>query len=110
MSDKQDAEVSWLKALIENNDTVRSRAFDLVIQALIVVSLVTFSVETLPDLTPQTRSLLRTIEVSTVAVFTVEYILRIIVADNKLAFVTSFYGIVDLLAILPFYVASRPVG
>jgi voltage-gated potassium channel len=77
MSNRQDAEISWLKQVIENNDTVQGRAFDLVIQALIIVSLVTFSVETLPDLSPRTRSLLRTIEVATVAVFTVEYVLRI---------------------------------
>jgi voltage-gated potassium channel len=103
---KQDAEVLWLKQVIERNDTVQGRAFDLTIQALIIVSLATFSVETLPDLSAQTRSLLRTIEVITVAVFTVEYALRIILADNKLRFITSFYGAFDLLAILPFYVAS----
>ncbi len=74
MSDTQDAEVSWLKQVIENSDTVQGRAFDFTIQALIIVSLVTFSVETLPDLLAQTRSLLRTIEVATVGVFTVEYV------------------------------------
>ena len=106
MNTEQDAEGSWLKQVIERSDTAQGRAFDLTIQALIIVSLATFSVETLPDLSAQTRSLLRTIEVITVAVFSVEYALRIVLADNKLRFITSFYGVVDLLAILPFYVAS----
>jgi len=47
MSDKQDAEVSWLKQVVEDSDTVPGQAFDLAIQALIIVSLVAFSVETL---------------------------------------------------------------
>jgi len=38
-------------------------------------------------------------------VFTIEYILRIYVADNKLRFIFSFFGIIDFLAILPFYLA-----
>ena len=95
-----------LKRIIENNDTKRGRVFDLAIQALIVVSLVTFSVETLPGLTETTLRWLRRIEIATVSIFTIEYILRIIVANRKLAFIFSFYGLVDLLSILPFYIAS----
>jgi voltage-gated potassium channel len=41
-----------------------------------------------------------------VAIFTIEYLLRIYAAENRAKFVFSFYGIVDLLAILPFYLAS----
>ena len=98
--------VSLLKQIVEQNDTVRGRSFDLAIQILIVVSLMTFSIETLPDLSPFARSVLHTIEFVTVIIFTAEYILRIAVADNKVGFVTSFFGVIDLLAILPFYLAS----
>jgi voltage-gated potassium channel len=70
------------------------------------VSLVSFSIETLPDLQSSTRKVLRYIEIVTVAIFTVEYLLRIIVADRKLRFIFSFYGIIDLVAILPFYIAT----
>jgi voltage-gated potassium channel len=94
-----------LKGVVEKSDSGLGRVFDLFIQALIVISLVTFSVETLPDLTSETRRLLRQIEVIVVVVFTVEYLLRLYVADRKLRFVFSFYGLIDLLAILPFYVA-----
>ena len=95
-----------LKDIIDNNDTFRGRFFDLAIQVLIVVSLITFSVETLPDLSAKTQNLLHAIEIATVAIFTIEYAQRVIVADNKIRFITSFFGIVDVLAILPFYVAS----
>ena len=38
--------------------------------------------------------------------FTVEYLLRIFVSDNKIKFIFSFYGLVDLFAILPFYLST----
>ncbi|NQT38218.1 MAG: ion transporter, partial [Planctomycetes bacterium] len=46
------------------------------------------------------------VEVVTVALFTIEYGLRITVADKRLGFIFSFYGLVDLVAILPFYVST----
>jgi voltage-gated potassium channel len=95
-----------IKRIVERNDTTQGRLFDLTIQALIVLSLVSFSVETLPNLSERLHRLLRIVEIATVAIFTVEYLLRIGVADSKLRFATSFYGLVDLAAILPFYVAS----
>ena len=95
-----------LKQIIEQRDTVRGRTFDLAIQALIVVSLITFSIETLPDLSPTLRNLLHAIELITVVILTVEYILRVIIADNKIRFITSFFGVIDLVAILPFYVTA----
>lgn len=95
-----------IKAVIEQTDTRAGRLFDLFIQALIVLSLVSFSIETLPSLSTQAHEILRTIEIVTVAIFTVEYLLRIAVADRRLGYMLSFFGIVDLVAILPFYIAS----
>jgi len=95
-----------LKEIIESNDTRQGRVFDLVIQTLIIISLISFSVETLPELAASTQHILRYIEIITVGIFTIEYLLRIFVADRKLAFIFSFYGIVDLLAILPFYITT----
>lgn len=94
------------KQIIENNDTPQGRIFDLFIQFLILVSLVSFSVETLPNLSGQTIRILKYIEVFTVSIFTLEYLSRIVVADRKFKFVFSFYGIIDFLAILPFYLPT----
>ncbi|MBQ0770072.1 MAG: ion transporter [Bizionia sp.] len=94
-----------IKAIIEINDNTSSRVFAFFIQALILLSVITFSVETLPELEPDTRFLLRIFETFSVVVFSIEYILRIYVSDKKLKFIFSFYGIIDLLSILPFYVA-----
>jgi voltage-gated potassium channel len=95
-----------LKKIVEENDTKAGRNFDLVIQALIVVSLVSFSIETLPDLSASAQSVLGLIELTTVTAFTIEYLLRLVVADKKLKFVFSFFGLIDLLAIIPFYIST----
>jgi voltage-gated potassium channel len=83
-----------------------ARQRHLIIQCLIIVSLISFSIETLSNLSGQARSILRNIEIATVLVFTVEYLARLVVVDRKLQFVFSFFGLVDLIAILPFYIAS----
>ncbi len=94
-----------LKRIIEENDTTAGKTFDFFIQFLIVLSLVSFSIETLPDLSVNTKIILNIAEVITVAIFTIEYLLRLIVADKKLKVIFSFYGLIDLIAILPFYIA-----
>ena len=94
-----------LKTLVERHDTPAGKAFDLSIQALIILSLFTFSMETLPNLDPEVRRVLAYFETITVILFTIEYALRLYVADRRFSYIFSFYGIVDLLAIMPFYLS-----
>lgn len=94
-----------VKNIVEINDSRLSRYFAFFIQALILISVITFSVETIPDLKPQTRTILKSIELFSIIVFTIEYVLRIFVADSKPKFIFSFFGIIDFLAILPFYLS-----
>ncbi|MCK0108753.1 ion transporter [Flavobacteriaceae bacterium S0825] len=96
---------AFIKSFVEFNDNKLSKWFAFFIQALILLSLITFSVETLPNLKPQTQTALRAIEIFCVVVFTIEYILRIYVADSKPKFIFSFFGLIDLVAILPFYLS-----
>ncbi len=95
-----------IKAIVEKNDTALGRAFDLIVQALIVMSIVTFSIETLPDLEDNTIELLKITEAAIVIIFTLEYLLRLYVADRKAKYIFSFYGLIDLIAIIPFYISS----
>lgn len=88
------------------NGTVSFGRLDYAIQVLIILSLASFAVETLPDLTESQRRYLYWFEVATVAIFTVEYVTRIVLTHPKRAYALSFFGIVDLLAILPFYLAA----
>jgi len=95
-----------MKEIIERSDTTAGKLFDLFIQLLIIFSLIAFSIETLPDLTPATREILHVLEIVSIAIFTLEYLLRLAVSNSKLKFMFSFYGLIDLLAILPFYLST----
>ncbi|MEO1082268.1 MAG: ion transporter [Pseudomonadota bacterium] len=73
------------------------------IQILIVLSIAAFTIETLPTLSPATRQLLHGFEAFAIGIFTAEYLLRLWMAEHRLRFIFSFFGIIDLLVILPFY-------
>jgi voltage-gated potassium channel len=99
--------MSLLKTIVERSDTHWGRMFDLFIQALILISLLCFSMETLPGLSPEMHWWLERVEIATIMIFTVEYLLRICAADRPLHYIFSFYGLIDLLAILPFYITAE---
>ena len=92
-----------LRRLIEDNTSKKGRIFDYSIQALIILSLIAFSIETLPNISKATIHALEVFEWICILVFTIEYILRIYVARKPLKYIFSFYGFIDLIAILPFY-------
>ncbi len=94
-----------LKSVIEDTNTKAGKIFDICIQTLIFASLVAFSIGTIPDLPEKTVKGLRIFEIVSVVIFSIEYILRIIVSDKKLKYIFSLYGIIDLLAVLPFYLS-----
>ena len=65
----------YIKSIVEINDNRLSKYFGFLIQVLILLSIITFSIETVPDLKPETRNILHLIEVFCVIVFTIEYVL-----------------------------------
>lgn len=80
--------------------------WDYIIQALIVLSLVAFAVETVPGLSQASRDVLFVFEIVTVGVFTLEYVLRVALCRPAGRYAFSFFGFVDLIAILPFYLST----
>lgn len=95
-----------IRSLVDDTEHTSGKVFAFLIQFLIIISLVSFSVGTLPDLPSTVKKLLYLIEVITVIIFTIEYVLRLIAANRTFKFVFSFYGLVDLAAILPFYIST----
>jgi voltage-gated potassium channel len=79
---------------------------EIFIQALIVLSLLSFALETVKTLPPAVRIGLEIFEGFCIAVFTVEYLLRLKLSTSARAYAFSFYGFIDLLAIVPYYVAA----
>ena len=95
-----------IKIIIERRDTKIGRIFDYSIQAFIFISIISFAFETIQNLNPEFLKILYIEEIILVIIFTIEYLLRIYVADNKIKFIFSFYGLIDLFAVLPFYINS----
>ncbi len=94
-----------INLLLNDTKNKKARTLSMFIQTLIVISLILSSVNTLPNLSNAQIQMLELFEIITVLLFTTEYIVRIVVSDSKLKYVFSFYGIIDLLAVLPFYLA-----
>lgn len=76
-----------------------------ILAALIIFSVVTFSLETLPELDIKTRHVLDYCEYVVITIFTAEYFYRIKKSEKKLKFIISPYGLIDLFAILPFFLS-----
>ncbi|MEZ5007578.1 MAG: ion transporter [Chitinophagales bacterium] len=95
-----------LRSIVEDNTTFRGRIFDYTVQVLIIISLIAFSIETLPNNSSLVIKILKYIELVCIVIFSFEYITRIYVAKNPLKYIFSFYGLIDLLAIIPFYLPT----
>ncbi|MFM1921805.1 MAG: hypothetical protein RLZZ303_3439, partial [Candidatus Hydrogenedentota bacterium] len=93
-----------IKHIIESSESFEGRVFDLFIQICIIVSLISFAFDTLPGLSAESQALLQKIEVASISIFTAEYILRVLVARPTSSYLLSFFGIVDFLAIAPFWI------
>ena len=61
-----------LRVIIEESDTKAGRNFDLFVQLLVLISLVSFSIETLPSLNPGLQIFLGWVETVTILIFTLE--------------------------------------
>jgi voltage-gated potassium channel len=96
---------SQLHTIIFEADTPAGRWFDVVLLGLILVSIVVVSLETIPGLSLAGRDLLRTAEWVLTGIFTLEYLFRLIAVRRPLAYAASFFGVVDLVAILPTWVS-----
>jgi voltage-gated potassium channel len=92
-----------LRIIIEDNTSLNGRIFDYIIQTLIFLSIIAFTISTFPDNSAITIEVLNIFELFCVIIFSIEYLLRVYVSRKPLRYIFSFYGIIDLLAILPFY-------
>ena len=97
--------MNFINKILFDQTSKSGKRFEFFIQTLIVISLLNFSFLTLPNLSDKIVKTLELIEIITVIVFSIEYIMRIIFSKQRIKFVFSFFGIVDFLAILPFYLS-----
>lgn len=94
-----------LHEIIFEADTFTGKLFDKVLFVLIGASVIAVMLETIPLLSPETRILLYRLEWAFTIIFTIEYFTRIWIVRNSAKYIFSFYGLIDLLAILPTYLS-----
>ncbi len=91
--------------VIYEADTPAGKAFDVGLILLIVCSVVVVMFESMAGVRARYGALLRALEWGITAIFTVEYVLRLLCVARPGAYARSFFGLVDLFAILPTYVS-----
>lgn len=96
---------SRLHEVIFESDTAAGRAFDVGLLLAIAASVVAVVLESVPEIRHEHGRWLRATEWTLTVAFTIEYGLRLMVVDRPWRYATSFYGVVDLLSIVPTYLA-----
>ncbi|MEM9415461.1 MAG: ion transporter [Planctomycetota bacterium] len=85
-------------------DTGQGKTFDIVLIVAILASVVVIMFETVKPIRAEYGTLLVVLEWFFTILFTIEYVLRLISVRRPLRYAFSFFGIIDLLSILPTYV------
>lgn len=94
-----------LHEVIFESDTPAGRYFDLALIWLILLSVATVLLESVREVRGQYGKLLYALEWLFTLLFTVEYFLRLLSVRRPLRYARSFFGVIDLLAIIPTYLS-----
>lgn len=99
---------SWrakLHEIIFEADTPAGKAFDVGLIVCIVLSTLCVMLDSMRELRTAYGATLNRLEWGFTLLFTAEYLVRLVAVRRPLKYATSFYGIVDLLSILPTYLS-----
>ena len=99
-----------LHTVIFEADTRAGKAFDVVLLVAILASIVAVCLESVPSIRAEHGALLKRIEWGLTIAFTAEYILRLACVSRPMGYARSFYGVVDLVSILPSYLGLLFAG
>ncbi len=94
-----------LHEIIYESATPAGKAFDVALLFFIAASLVVVALDSVPGMHARHGALFYTLEWLFTFIFTLEYLLRLLVIEKPLRFVLSPLGLVDLLAIIPSYLS-----
>lgn len=99
-----------LHEIIFETDTPAGKAFDVALLVAIVLSVMAAVLESVRSIRSDYGPTLLLIEWFFTVLFTIEYVLRLVCVGRPLAYARSFFGVVDLLAILPTYLSLGVAG
>ena len=98
----------WRRKLfivIFGTDTRAGKNFDIILLWVIMLSILVVMIESVADIRQKYGYLLRILEWVFTVIFTIEYIARIISIGKPWHYITSFYGIIDFLSVIPTYLS-----
>ena len=110
MSTTHDGWRAHVHEVVFEADTPAGRAFDLLLFVSIVASVTAVLLESVESIRVEHGALLRAIEWFFTGLFTVEYVVRLVVIGRPWRYAISTFGLIDLLAILPTYLSLVFVG
>ena len=99
-----------LYKIIFEADTPAGKIFDLLLLFIILLSVVLVLLESVPSIAANYIHILRPLEWGITGIFTLEYILRIYIVKKPIRYIFSFYGIIDLLSVIPTYLSLIIAG
>lgn len=99
-----------LYEIIFEADTRSGKIFDILLLIIILISIALVMLESVPAISNNYQNLLRIAEWFITVIFTIEYIFRILIVKKPFRYIFSFYGIIDLLSVLPTYIGLVLVG
>jgi voltage-gated potassium channel len=94
-----------LYVVIFRHDTDVGRAFDIALMVAIALSILAAMAESVDSINAEYGRLIRGAEWAFTVLFTVEYVLRLACVSRPALYATSFFGVVDLLTVLPTYLS-----
>jgi voltage-gated potassium channel len=94
-----------LHTVVFEADTLAGWAFDVALIGCILASVATVMLESVPSVRARHQATLDALEWGFTVLFTAEYFLRLLAVRRPLGYAMSFYGVIDLLAILPTYLS-----
>ncbi|ABS08657.1 MULTISPECIES: ion transporter [Shewanella] len=94
-----------LRTIIFGTDTPAGRYFDIALMVCIVLSVGLVFLDTVEMFHREYGQIIRVLEWVFTVIFTIEYGLRLYCATHPVLYARSFYGVVDLLSVLPSYLA-----
>jgi voltage-gated potassium channel len=96
--------------IIFEADTKWGKRFDVIIMLLIIASVLTVMLESVSSIQWKYSEIFYVLEWLFTIIFTIEYILRLYSVRYPLRYATSFFGVTDLLAIIPTYLSFFFIG
>ena len=94
-----------LHRVVFNTDTRAGRLFDIILLWLIVTSVIVVIMESIPEMNKHYFREFYLLELIFTILFTIEFLLRFIVSDKPFKYLFSYWGVIDFLAVVPFYLS-----